>query len=203
MKLKDWNRPIHSDNVFDIREGKFYDYESYYKHFASEGQRFRYELLIPRITKVIAYHGFERFNKLIGYNLLVETFRFSESELMGLFNRNSTVKYTLSLNNGRNYYRDDIYDCYFFHNTPICLFRHNILYLDKNINVLFLTYFRMPSNYLFKFIHGWAINNLGLHVEKLETIEIKPHVNIITYRDFNLYDRPSHTRRGTNELVWG
>jgi len=197
MKFNDWDRPVRS--VVYPREGwdrPYYDYV-----FLTEGQKYRYDVLIPSISKVTQKFGLKRFTKLIGGQVLVNTFASYPDELFTIFGE--FKKFRVLLHDTESYnYRTNEADVYYYNTFPLFYVDDKgVMMVDNSLRDLFARYFRMPENYYCRMLEEYGRRrlsenvrfvkfcDLNLKVPKMESM----HINYRDVRGVNY--SPTHSFR--------
>jgi hypothetical protein len=195
--LNDWDRPARSSNY--LREGwdrPYYDYV-----FLTEGQKYRYDVLIPNISKVIQKFGLNRFIKLIGGQVLYKTFASYPDELFMIFGE--FKKFRVLLHDTESYnYRTNEADVYYYNTFPLFYVDDKgVMMVDNSLRDLFARYFRMPENYYCRMLEEYGRRrlsenvrfvkfcDLNLKVPKMESM----HINYRDVRGVNY--SPTHSFR--------
>ena len=112
--LNDWTRPARSANYHpEGWDRPYYDYV-----FLTEGQKYRYDVLIPNISKVIQKFGLNRFIKLIGGQVLYKTFASYPDEIFTIFGE--FKRFRILLQDAESYhYRTNDADVYYYNTFPL------------------------------------------------------------------------------------
>ena len=195
--LNDWDRPL---PILDFPS--VYGWELNYRFkYLTEGQQYRYNVLIPNISRLVIKYGLSKFTKMVGYKLLVETFQRKPDELFTIFGEFN--RYRIYLHNGvYDSYRPTEADVYYYNTFPLFYVdERGLMMVDNSLKDLFVNYFRMPESYyggmLIEYAKGkfrervLKINfcDLSLSVPKMESMHI-------SYRDERPFDHtPTHRFR--------
>jgi hypothetical protein len=195
--LNDWSRPARSSNY--LREGwdrSYYDYV-----FLTEGQKYRYDVLIPSISKVIQKFGLNRFIKLIGGQVLYKTFASYPDELFMIFGEFKKFRVLLHDTQSNNY-RTNEADVYYYNTSPLFYVDDKgVMMVDNSLRDLFARYFRMPENYYCRMLEEYGRRrlsenvrfvkfcDLSIKVPKMESM----HINYKDVRGVNY--SPTHSFR--------
>jgi len=195
--LNDWSRPARSSNY--LREGwdrPYYDYV-----FLTEGQKYRYDVLIPSISKVIQKFGLNRFIKLIGGQVLYKTFASYPDELFMIFGEFKKFRVLLHDTQSPNYRTNDA-DVYYYNTFPLFYVDDKgVMMVDNSLRDLFARYFRMPENYYCRMLEEYGRRrlsenvrfvkfcDLSIKVPKMESM----HINYKDVRGVNY--SPTHNFR--------
>jgi hypothetical protein len=182
--LNDWSRPVRSSNY--LREGwdrPYYDYV-----FLTEGQKYRYDVLIPSISKVIQKFGLNRFIKLIGGQVLYKTFASYPDELFMIFGE--FKKFRVLLHDTQSYnYRTNDADVYYYNTSPLFYVDDKgVMMVDNSLRDLFARYFRMPENYYCRMLEEYGRRRLSENVRFVKFCDLsfkvpKMESMHINYRD--------------------
>jgi len=182
--LNDWDRPARSSNY--LREGwdrPYYDYV-----FLTEGQKYRYDVLIPNISKVIQKFGLNRFIKLIGGQVLYKTFASYPDELFTIFGE--FKKFRVLLHDTESYnYRTNEADVYYYNTFPLFYVDDKgVMMVDNSLRDLFARYFRMPENYYCRMLEEYGRRRLSENVRFVKFCDLsfkvpKMESMHISYRD--------------------
>jgi hypothetical protein len=195
--LNDWSRPARS--VVYPREGwdrPYYDYV-----FLTEGQKYRYDVLIPSISKVIQKFGLNRFIKLIGGQVLYKTFASYPDELFMIFGE--FKKFRVLLHDTQSYnYRTNDADVYYYNTSPLFYVDDKgVMMVDNSLRDLFARYFRMPENYYCSVLKEYGRRRLSENVRFVKFCDLKlkvPNMESmhISYRDvIGVNYSPTHSFR--------
>lgn len=195
--LNDWDRPVRS--VVYPREGwdrPYYDYV-----FLTDGQKYRYDVLIPSISKAMQKFGLNRFTKLIGGQVLYKTFASYPDEIFTIFGE--FKKFRILLQDAESYhYRTNDADVYYYNTFPLFYVDdRGVMMVDNSLRDLFVKSFRMPENYYCRMLEGYGKTrhrenvrfvkfcDLNFKVPKIESMHI-------SYRDvIGLNYNPTHSFR--------
>ncbi len=165
--LNDWDRPARSTNYHpEGWDRPYYDYV-----FLTEGQKYRYNLLIPRLINLVGKHGFNKTIKLLGRDIFVKTFIRNPEEFMEIFNRHNMREFSVLLPNNQGYsYGVMENSAYIFKNSVICLIdRNGVLKIDESLHHLFRYGFGMPDRYLYTFLKNWCQIYLNERITKVHS----------------------------------
>ena len=195
--LNDWDRPARSSNY--LREGwdrPYYDYV-----FLTEGQKYRYDVLIPSISKVIQKFGLNRFIKLIGGQVLYKTFASYPDELFMIFGE--FKKFRVLLHDTQSYnYRTNDADVYYYNTFPLFYVDDKgVMMVDNSLRDLFARYFRMPENYYCRMLEEYGRRRLSENVRFVKFCDLSSKVPKmesmhISYRDvIGVNYSPTHNFR--------
>ena len=195
--LNDWDRPARSSNY--LREGwdrPYYDYV-----FLTEGQKYRYDVLIPNISKVIQKFGLNRFIKLIGGQVLYKTFASYPDELFMIFGEFKKFRVLLHDTESYNYRTNDA-DVYYYNTSPLFYVDDKgVMMVDNSLRDLFARYFRMPENYYCRMLEEYGRRRLSENVRFVKFCDLKLKVPKmesmhINYRDvIGVNYSPTHNFR--------
>jgi hypothetical protein len=195
--LNDWDRPARSSNY--LREGwdrPYYDYV-----FLTEGQKYRYDVLIPNISKVIQKFGLNRFIKLIGGQVLYKTFASYPDELFMIFGEFKKFRVLLHDTESYNYRTNDA-DVYYYNTSPLFYVDDKgVMMVDNSLRDLFARYFRMPENYYCRMLEEYGRRRLSENVRFVKFCDLKLKVPKmesmhINYRDvIGVNYSPTHSFR--------
>lgn len=195
--LNDWDRPARSSNY--LREGwdrPYYDYV-----FLTEGQKYRYDVLIPSISKVIQKFGLNRFIKLIGGQVLYKTFASYPDELFMIFGEFKKFRVLLHDTESYNYRTNDA-DVYYYNTSPLFYVDDKgVMMVDNSLRDLFARYFRMPENYYCRMLEEYGRRRLSENVRFVKFCDLsfkvpKMESMHISYRDvIGVNYSPTHNFR--------
>ena len=160
MRFDDWDRPVYKHK--DLPPWGVY---------LTEGQKYRYNLLIPRLINLIGKHGFNKTIKLLGRDIFVKTFIRNPEEFMEIFNRHNMREFSVLLPNNQGYsYGVMENSAYIFKNSVICLIdRNGVLKIDESLHHLFRYGFGMPDKYLYTFLSNWCKIHLNERITKVHS----------------------------------
>ena len=195
--LNDWDRP--SRSVVYPRGGwdrPYYDYV-----FLTDGQKYRYDVLIPSISKAMQKFGLNRFIKLIGGQVLYKTFASYPDEIFTIFGE--FKKFRILLQDAESYhFRTNDADVYYYNTFPLFYVDdRGVMMVDNSLRDLFAKSFRMPENYYCRMLEEYGKTrhrenvrfvkfcDLNFKVPKLESMHI-------SYRDvIGVNYSPTHNFR--------
>ncbi len=195
--LNDWDRPARSTNYHpEGWDRPYYDYV-----FLTEGQKYRYDVLIPSISKVMQKFGLNRFTKLIGGQVLYKTFASYPDELFMIFGEFKKFRVLLHDTQSPNYRTNDA-DVYYYNTSPLFYVDDKgVMMVDNSLRDLFARYFRMPENYYCRMLEEYGRRrlsenvrfvkfcDLSIKVPKMESM----HINYKDVRGVNY--SPTHNFR--------
>ena len=196
--LNDWDRPVRSS--YYLREGwnRPYDYDYV---FLTDGQKYRYDVLIPNISKAIQKFGLDRFIKLIGGQVLYRTFASYPDELFMVFGE--FKKFRILLQDAESYhFRTNEADVYYYNTFPLFYVDDKgVMMVDNSLRDLFEKSFRMSENYYCRMLEEYGKKryrenvrfvrfcDLNFKVPKIESMHI-------SYRDvIGVNHSPTHSFR--------
>ena len=196
--LNDWDRPVRSS--YYLREGWNRPYHYDYI-FLTDGQKYRYDVLIPNISKSMQKFGLDRFIKLIGGQVLYNTFASYPDELFMVFGE--FKKFRILLHDSESYnYRTNEADVYYYNTFPLFYVDDKgVMMVDNSLRDLFEKSFRMSENYYCRMLEEYGKKryrenvrfvrfcDLNFKVPKIESMHI-------SYRDvIGVNHSPTHSFR--------
>lgn len=188
--MSDWVKPIiNSGNPF-------------YMEYLTEGQKYRYNVIIPRIKKHVNKMGLDGFINKIGGQVLYKTFASHPDEIFTIFG--DFKKFRILLQDEEAYhYRTNDADVYYYNTFPLFYVDdRGVMMIDKSLRDLFIKSFRMPENYYCRMLEEYGKTRHRENVRFVKFCDLKFKVPkmesmYIRYRDNSPLNNvpPSHSFR--------